>query len=70
MHGLTRQEVAAKAGVTQRTLIRWEHGHIAIPKLMALGLVKLFEELTLERSKRPGFAAESAVEHRGPKKKR
>ncbi len=39
--GLTQAELAARAEVTSRTIMRWENDQVDIPKLAALGLKAL-----------------------------
>lgn len=48
---LTQPELAARADVAVRTVIRWEMGQVPIPALVARGLKSLFDEMRKERDK-------------------
>lgn len=42
--GLTPSRLAAKLGVNQSTVWRWEHGQLAVPQMALLAVEKLIAE--------------------------
>lgn len=52
---LTQVELAKRLGVTSKTIIRWENGHIRIPKLVEVLITQdaAIKQLSKPRKPRP-----------------
>ncbi|HYB71013.1 MAG TPA: helix-turn-helix transcriptional regulator [Candidatus Bathyarchaeia archaeon] len=48
--GLTQQELARRADVNRRTIIRWETGKFPIPAMVARGLETILAGVMSERA--------------------